>query len=113
MYQGSTDAEIFECFIETLLPYCGKWPEPKSVLVMDNASFHHLERIQQMCDDAGVVLLYLLPYSPDLNPIEEFFEQGRRLGSIHHRDGSRKVRVSYTLARLAWIPRYFLPQSTP
>ena len=73
VYEGSTDAEMFECFIETLLPYCGKWPEPKSVLVMDNASFHHSERMQQMCDDAGVVLLYLPPYSPDLNPIEEFF----------------------------------------
>lgn len=42
-------------------------------MVMDNASFHHSERMQQMCDDAGVVLLYLPPYLPDLNPIEEFF----------------------------------------
>lgn len=40
---------------------------------MDNASFHHSERITQMCADAGVKLIYLPPYSPDLNPIEEFF----------------------------------------
>jgi len=73
VYEGSTDTEIFEAFIETLLPYCGRWPDPKSVLIMDNASFHHSEKIQQLCDDAGVVLLYLPPYSPDLNPIEEFF----------------------------------------
>jgi transposase len=39
VYEGSTDAEIFEVFIETLLPYCGRWPDPKSVLIMDNASF--------------------------------------------------------------------------
>ena len=75
MYEGSTDAKVFECFIETLLLYCGKWPKPRSVLVIDNASFYHLEKIQQMCDDAGVVLLYLPPYSPDLNPIEEFFRE--------------------------------------
>jgi transposase len=42
---------------------------------MDNASFHHTERIKQMCDLAGVKLVYLPPYSPDLNPIEEFFSE--------------------------------------
>ncbi|KMU92717.1 hypothetical protein CIHG_10503 [Coccidioides immitis H538.4] len=43
--------------------------------LMDNASFHHSARIKQMCFDAGVRLLYLPPYSPDLNPIEEFFAE--------------------------------------
>jgi transposase len=38
-----------------------------------NASFHRTERIEQMCADAGVKLVYLPPYSLDLNPIEEFF----------------------------------------
>ena len=42
---------------------------------MDNASFHHTERIQELCDDAGVKLVYLPPYSPDLNPIEELFAE--------------------------------------
>jgi len=42
---------------------------------MNNASFHHSEKIAQMCADAGVKLLYLPPYSPDLNPIEEFFAE--------------------------------------
>jgi transposase len=66
---------MFEDFIEQLLQHCGKWPEPKSVLVMDNASFHHTDRICQICADAGVKLIYLPPYSPDLNPIEEFFAE--------------------------------------
>lgn len=73
VFQGSTDSTIFEDFIEQLLHHCGKWPDPKSVLVMDNASFHHTGRIKQMCSNAGVKLIYLPPYSPDLNPIEEFF----------------------------------------
>lgn len=42
---------------------------------MDNASFHHTDRIAQMCTEAGVKLIYLPPYSPDLNPIEEFFAE--------------------------------------
>jgi transposase len=75
VFQGSTDSALFEDFIEQLLPLCGRWPEPKSVLVMDNASFHHTERIEQLCDEAGMKLIYLPPYSPDLNPIEEFFAE--------------------------------------
>jgi len=75
VFQGSTDSTVFEDFIDQLLHHCGRFPEPKSVIVMDNASFHHTERIEQMCAEAGVKLLYLPPYSPDLNPIEEFFAE--------------------------------------
>jgi transposase len=42
---------------------------------MDNASIHHSEGIRQVCTDAGVILVYLPPYSPDYNPIEEFFSE--------------------------------------
>jgi transposase len=42
---------------------------------MDDASFYRTERIEQMCAPAGVMLLYLPPYSPDLNPIEELFAE--------------------------------------
>ncbi|OQD68577.1 hypothetical protein PENANT_c109G00802 [Penicillium antarcticum] len=58
VFQGSTDAAVFEDFV-----------------VMDNASFHHSDRIEEMCIEAGVKLVYLPPYSPDLNPIEEFFSE--------------------------------------
>ncbi|OQE34372.1 hypothetical protein PENCOP_c018G08109 [Penicillium coprophilum] len=75
VFRGSTDAAVFEDFVDELLRHCGRWPEPKSVLVMDNASFHHSERISQMCANAAVKLVYLPPYSPDLNPIEEFFAE--------------------------------------
>lgn len=75
VFRGSTNALIFEDFIEQLLRHCGKWPEPKSVLVMDNTSFHHSDRINRICFEAGVKLVYLPPYSPDLNSIEEFFAE--------------------------------------
>jgi transposase len=45
---------------------------------MDNASFHRSERVKAMCDEAGVKLVFLPPYSPDLNPIEEFFSDLKR-----------------------------------
>lgn len=73
VFQGSTDVCFFEDFIEELLQHCGKYPEPKSVLITDNVSFHLSGRIEHMCRENGVKLVYLPPYSPDLNPIEEFF----------------------------------------
>lgn len=36
-----------------------------------NASFHRSEQLVKMCEDAGVKLIHLPPYSPDLNPIED------------------------------------------
>lgn len=75
VFQESTNTELFEGFIEKLLCCCGRWPEPKSVLVMENASFHRSERIEQLCAAAGVIILWLPPYSPHLNPIEEFFAE--------------------------------------
>ena len=75
VFAGPTSGDVFENFLEQLLARCGRFPAPKSVLVMDNASFHHSERIERMCAEAGVKLLYLSPYSPDFNPIEEFFAE--------------------------------------
>lgn len=67
---------MFEDFMEQLLNHCGGRAEPKSVLTMDNESFHHNDRIRELCSNAGIkLLLYLPPYSPDLNPIEECFAE--------------------------------------
>ena len=71
--EENTDTEMFEAFIETLLPFCGRYPEPRSVLVMDNASIHFSDKIQRMLDEAGVKVRPRPPYSPDLAAIEGFF----------------------------------------
>ena len=78
VYQGSTDTAMFEDFIAQLLQHCGRFPEPKSVIVMDNASWHHSEKVRKMCQDAGVLVEFLPPYSPDFNPIEEYFSVLKR-----------------------------------
>ena len=44
-----------------------------SVLILDNCSVHHVRDIKDLLDKAGIVTLYLPPYSPDINPIEELF----------------------------------------
>jgi transposase len=53
----------------------GRWLEPKSVLIMNNTSFQYSDRVKELCSNTGVKLLYLLPHSPDFNPIEEFFAE--------------------------------------
>ena len=45
---------------------------------MDNASIHHVENVYKLIEEqAGAKLIYLPPYSPDLNPVEEAFSQLR------------------------------------
>ncbi|KAF5705814.1 TPR domain-containing protein [Fusarium mundagurra] len=80
VYQENTDIEVFQGFLERLLPYCGRYPEPKSVIFMDNASFHFISPdLQRMITQAGVIIEKQPPYSPDLNPIEYLF------GSVKNR----------------------------
>ena len=64
---GAWTRATFEAFLQDgLLPLL----EPGSVLVLDNASIHRGGAIQELVEAAGCLLLYLPPYSPDLNPIE-------------------------------------------
>jgi len=46
---------------------------PGQVVVMDNASIHKSERTRELIESVGCKLLFLPPYSPDLNPIEHFW----------------------------------------
>jgi transposase len=64
---GAMDADIFEAYIEQFVV-----PElrPGDIVVMDNLSAHKRASIGAMISDAGAELVYLPPYSPDLNPIE-------------------------------------------
>ena len=42
---------------------------------MDNVSFHKVDGVAQLLSDVGVELIYLPPYSPDLNPIEQMWSK--------------------------------------
>jgi transposase InsO family protein len=49
------------------------------VVVMDNLGAHKGERVRELIRERGCELLYLPPYSPDLNPIEEAFSKVKGL----------------------------------
>jgi len=70
IYEGTMDHVVFECWLENvLLPSIPK----HSTLVMDNASFHNKKKLRELVVKAECEVLFLPPYSPDLNPIEMFW----------------------------------------
>jgi transposase len=66
--EGACNRTVFETWLETCLVPTLK---PGQRVIMDNASFHKGGRIEQLIQEAGAHLLYLPPYSPDLNSIEK------------------------------------------
>lgn len=66
--EGACNRTVFETWLETcLVPTL----VTGQVVVMDNATFHKGGRIEQLIEEAGCQVLYLPPYSPDLNKIEQ------------------------------------------
>lgn len=72
VYEGGTTKELFEAYISKQL--C---PTLKAgdIVIMDNLSAHKSQRITKFIEECGAKVLYLPPYSPDLNPIEKMWSK--------------------------------------
>jgi transposase len=73
---GPMTGEVFRAYVEQMLA-----PSlfPGDVVVMDNLSAHKVAGVREAIQAAGASILYLPPYSPDLNPIEQFFSKLKAL----------------------------------
>jgi len=70
------DGELFRIYLqEGLLPMLSAG----DVVVMDNLASHKHPAVRELIESAGATLLYLPPYSPDLNPIEMIWSKVKRL----------------------------------
>ena len=74
--EGNVNGDRFEkyiqdCLIPSLLPFNGT--NPRSIVIMDNASIHHVHTNVQLIENAQAKVIFLPPYSPDLNPLEPVF----------------------------------------
>src|SRR3712207_5752617 len=81
--EGPTTKAVFEAYVEKVLA-----PKllPAQIVVMDNLSAHKGSRVRELIEAKGCELLYLPPYSPDLNPIEEAFS---KIKALLRRAGAR------------------------
>jgi transposase len=76
LFDTNIDSDIFfEWLKKDLIP---KLPK-ESVVVMDNATFHKRKDMQEIIQDNNHTLIYLPPYSPDLNPIEHKWAQAKSI----------------------------------
>ncbi len=74
LFQSNINTQRFDAWVlEDLIPKLSA----KSVVVMDNATFHKSQRMKEALESKGHTLLYLPPYSPDLNPIEHKWAQAK------------------------------------
>jgi putative transposase len=72
LFDGPINGESFLRYVEQFLVPTLK---PGDVVVMDNLGSHKAAAIRQALRAAGARLIYLAPYSPDLNPIEQAFSK--------------------------------------
>ena len=68
LYKTNMNSELFEPYFENIfLPQIPK----QSVIIMDNATFHRKNKLRELVKKHECFILFLPPYSPDLNPIEK------------------------------------------
>ena len=91
-------------------------PIGRICLVLDNFATHKAKRVREKACELNIILIYLPPYSPDLNPIEYLWKSIKRIISISEidnreelikivRDSFFSLTASISPARM-WIPRF-------
>ena len=93
---GSLNGETFKDYIEQHL---APTLHEGDIVVMDNLRCHKVKGIKQAIEKAGAHILYLPPYSPDLNPIEQMWSKIKSL--------LRKVKARSIDALLKALPVAF------
>lgn len=76
VFDGPMTGEMFRAYVEQML---APTLRPEDVVVLDNLPAHKVAGVREAIRAAGASLLYLPAYSPDLNPIEQFFAKLKAL----------------------------------
>ena len=71
-FAGALNGEQFKVYLQEMLAPKLK---PGDIVVMDNLRTHKVEGVKEIIETAGATVLYLPPYSPDLNPIEQMWSK--------------------------------------
>ncbi len=77
-YKETMTSDFFEAWFKTfLLPTLDR----PSVIIMDNARFHRMSKLKELCKEQGHRLLPLPPYSPEYNPLRKHGLKSENMGS--------------------------------
>ena len=87
---------FIQCLIEDIFPTMNPCPMSRSVLVLDNASVHRHDEIFYLCNQRGILVYFLPPYSYDYNPIELAFHQAK-----HHVRAKYGIVEGHTAEKIA------------
>jgi putative transposase len=91
-------------------------PINRICLVLDNFATHKAKRVREKAGELNIELIYLPPYSPDLNPIEYLWKSIKRVVSISKIENKQELvdivrecfidlATNLSMARM-WIPRF-------
>ena len=70
VFHGSCNTTLFDAWVEQFLI---KELKTGQYVIMDNATFHKSKKARELIESVGCKVIFLPPYSPDLNPIEKFW----------------------------------------
>ncbi len=90
-YEETMTSDFFEAWFQKFLLPTLNIP---SVIIMDNARFHRMGKLELLCEEFGHKLLPLPPYSPEYNPIQKTY------GLISKSTSKRYYRVVILFSRL-------------
>lgn len=73
---------VWQNLLPLLMPFNGQ--NPNSIVILDNASIHHVDQVVELITSVGALIRFLSPYSPDMNPIEELFAEIKQYLQANH-----------------------------
>lgn len=111
-HRGAVNSKVFLKFTrERLAP----WLRPGDIVLMDNLLAHKAAGVREAIEAAGAVVLYLPPYSPDMNPIELWWADVKRelrkvgaRGTQNLQRAVRRIRSATPLRRIEGWFRHVL-----
>ena len=102
LLDGPMDGEVFRAWCEQMLAPALR---PGHLVIMDNLAAHKVAGVRQAIEACGATLIYLPPYSPDLNPIEQMFA---KLKTLLRKAAERTVEATWQ--RIGSLLNRFTPQ---
>jgi transposase len=85
LLDGPMNGTTFLAYVEDVLVATLK---PGDIVIMDNVGVHKVAGVREGIEARGAIFFYLPPYSPDLNPIEQFFS---KLKALRRKAAARSI----------------------